>query len=264
MSTAQPPGDLTPSEDRQSFQSLEDVVPRVNKHAGRQGYAIVLGRTKKSKLKVTRKAWLVCDRGRKSNEPRGQERRHTASRRIECPFSCIATRENESGIWFVEVVTPTHNHGSTLAGAHPALRKMTMTSEIKSEISRALTVQTASSKILSSLRIPDLITGVNHDDSENPFIINPLFKARDIYNVKAQLCQEALNPLSPVQALIRELNQGDWVYNVQKDLLNCITHLFFIKGSSQTLLKKNFEVLVIQNQPVQNASFYHQRSDNIA
>ena len=209
MSTSLPPGGLAPPEDGQSFESLEDLILRVNEHAGRQGYAVVLGRTKKSKLKVTRKAWLVCDRGRKSNGPTGQDRRHTSSRRIECPFSCVAKRENENGIWFLEVITPGHNHSATLAGAYPALRKLAMTSEVKSEISRALTVQTAPSRILSSLRIPDPMTGVNHEDPEDPVIVNPMFKPRDIYNVKAQLRREALGPLTSVQALIRELDQGD-------------------------------------------------------
>ena len=240
-----PPGGLAPPEDGQSFESLEDLVLRVNEHAGRQGYAVVLGRTKKSKLKVTRKAWLICDRGRKTDGPRGQDRRHTGSRRIECPFSCVATRENDSGIWFLEVVKSTHNHASTLAGAHPALRKLAMTKEVKSEISRALIVQTAPFKILSSLRVADPTTGINFDDPENPYIINPLFKPRDIYNVKAQLRRETLGPLTPVQALIRELDQGDWTYQMQKDDLDRITHLFFIKGCSQRLLKTNYEVLVM-------------------
>ena len=110
----------------------------MNKHAGRQGCAVVLSRTKKSKLKVARKAWLMCDLESKFNIPKGQDRRNTGSRRIECPFSCVATRENESGTWFLEVVTSSHNHKSTLAGTHPALMKIAMTSEVKSEISRAL------------------------------------------------------------------------------------------------------------------------------
>ena len=121
----------------------------------------------------------------------------------------MATRENDSGIWFLEVVKSTHNHASTFAGAHPALRKLAMAKEVKSEISRALIVQTAPFKILSSLRVAAPTTGINFDDPENPYIINPLFKPRDIYNVKAQLRRETLGPLTPVQALIRELDQGD-------------------------------------------------------
>ena len=65
---------LAPPENGQTFESLEDLILYVNKHAGKRGYAIVLARTKKSKLKVTRKAWLVCDRGGRIREPQGQER----------------------------------------------------------------------------------------------------------------------------------------------------------------------------------------------
>lgn len=120
-----------------------------------------------------------------------------------------------------------------------------MTTEVKSEISRALTVQTAPSKILSSLRIFDPVSGINFDNPENPYIVNSLFKPRDIYHIKAQLRREALGSLTLVQALIKELKEGDWVYKVQKDDLNQITHLFFIKGSSQSILKRNYEVLVM-------------------
>ena len=119
-----------------------------------------------------------------------------------------------------------------------------MTTEVKSEISRALTVQTAPSKILSSPRIFDPVSGINFDNPENPYIVNSLFKPRDIYHIKAQLRREALGSLTLVQALIKELKEGDWVYKVQKDL-NHITHLFFIKGSSKSILKRNYEVLVM-------------------
>lgn len=144
------------------------------------------------------------------------------------------------------MVKGTRNHTATLAGAHPTLRKMAMTTEVKSKISRALIVQTAHSKILSSLRIFDPVSGINFDNPENPYIINSLFKPRDIYHIKAQLRREALGSLTLVQALIKELKKGDWVYKVQKDDLNQITHLFFTKGSSQSILKRNYEVLVMK------------------
>ena len=96
-----PPGGLAPPEDGQSFESLEDLVLRVNEHAGRQGYAVVLGRTKKSKLKVTRKTRLICDRGRKTDGPRGQDRRHTGSRELNA-LSLVWPHEKTtvvSGFW---------------------------------------------------------------------------------------------------------------------------------------------------------------------
>lgn len=236
---------LAPPEDGQSFESLEDLTLQVNKHAAERGYAVVLGRTKKSKLKVTRKAWLICDRGGRLREPQGQERRHTSSRAIKCPFSLIAKRlDDNTGPWLLEVANPEHNHESTLAGAHPVHRKNALNEGYKAEISRALTVQTSSSQILSNLRLPDPVTGVT-DDYEDPQPINPLFKRRDIYNIKAQMRREALGPLTPIQALLQEFDKGDWMYAMQKDAQNRITHLFFMKGNTQEILETNFEVLVM-------------------
>jgi hypothetical protein len=200
--------ELTSSEDDQSFEILKNLILRVNEHADRQEYAVILDRIKKSKLKMTRKTWLVCDRERKFDSL-NQKRRHTDSKRIECSFSCVTKRENDNDIWFLKMITSTHNHAVTLADAHSALRKLTMTTKIKSEISRVLTVQTASSKILFSLRVADLMTSVNFDDSENLYIVNFLFKSRDIYNLKTQLRREALESLTSMQALIRELNQEE-------------------------------------------------------
>ena len=84
---------LEPPADDQNFEDLKSLILAVNEHAGSRGYAVTLGRTKANKDKITRKAWLVCDRGRKIREPRGQNRRHTASRLNECPFSVVAKRE---------------------------------------------------------------------------------------------------------------------------------------------------------------------------
>ena len=200
---------LRPPEDGQSFESLQDLILRVNEHAAPEGYAVVMTRTKKSKLGVTRKAWLICDRGGRIRAKRGEKRQHTASRCIECPFSLIAQRIGETEGWSLEVVNAAHNHGPTLAGSHPVHRKMAMTAEVQSEISRALTVQQAPSQILSSLRIPDPVTGISHDDPSDPRPVNPLFKPRDIYNFKGKLRRETLGPLTPIQALIQELDVGD-------------------------------------------------------
>jgi hypothetical protein len=44
------------SKDDQTFVNLEDVIRRVNEHASRQEYAVVILRTKKFKLEEKRKA----------------------------------------------------------------------------------------------------------------------------------------------------------------------------------------------------------------
>ena len=223
---------LAPPHDAQVFSTLEELILSVNTHAGSEGYAVVTARSKKSDLGIKRKVWLRCDRGGSNRIPRGRDRPHTNTRIIDCQFKVTAVRNRVDGTWLLEVINPFHNHEATIAGSHPTLRKMAMTEEIKNDISRQLTVQTAPSKILSTLRI----------DTDNN---NPLFKPRDIYNIKAQLRRDTLGPLTPVQALMQELDQNDWTYNYQKDIRNQITHLFFVRGTSQTLLKVNHEVLVM-------------------
>lgn len=68
---------------------------------------------------------------------------------------------------------------------------------------------------------------------------------RDIYNFRAQFRRDALGPLSPVQALIQEFDEDDWVYKMQTNDQIQITHLFFSRGSTQNLLKANPEVLTM-------------------
>ena len=157
---------LLPPADRQSFETLEDCLFCLNRHAGPEGYAVVLHRTKKSKLGIRRKAWIICDRGRKAR-PHGEERCHSSRRRIECPLSCIATFVNDVA-WHLEVVKPEHNHEASLSGAHPAHRRVALI-EHKEEISRQLTVQTKPANVLSSLRIGDPTpNSARLDENGNP------------------------------------------------------------------------------------------------
>lgn len=79
--------------------------------------------------------------------------------------------------WSYVVQHNHHNHEPTKAVFHPALRKLAYTDEIKSDIARQIKVQIAPGKILSSLRL-------NGDEE------NPIFKARDLYNLKAKIKRE--------------------------------------------------------------------------
>ena len=167
-----------------------------------------------------------------------------ASRRIDCPFSCHATLTDGVG-WQLEVKNPNHNHNSNLAGAHPAQRRIAM-NQHRQEIVRSLSVQTRPSNVLSALRIEDPTPdSIRWDHAGDPVVVNPIFSNRDIYNLQAQLRRDALGPLTPIQALIQEFDKGDWVYEMQTDDQNQITHLFFSKSPTQDLLKDNFEVLIM-------------------
>ncbi len=130
------------------FEFLQDLIRRVNEHVKLKDYAIVFLRIKKSKLEVTRKAWLICDRDRKTTESHEQERRHDTSRHIKCLFFLIVKKEDE--IWFLKMINAKHNHFISLAKAHSVLRRMTMNVEMKSEISWQLTIQIFTFKIFLS------------------------------------------------------------------------------------------------------------------
>lgn len=216
------------------YPSLEFLLRELNRHAGSESYAVVLLRTKITKDKTPRKAWIICDRGRKLRASKERERRHDNSRQIECPFSIIATSldSDAGGPWTIEIKIPEHTHEASASGAHPVLRRLAMTPEIKSEMSRQLIIQTAPSKVLSAMRVDD------------PLAANAIFTPRNVYNLQAQIRRNKFGPLTPIQALIREFDEGDWIYEIQTNNRNQITHLFFTKRSQQEILKTNYEVLI--------------------
>jgi head-tail adaptor len=237
---------LFSSSDEQIFESFENLLLRVNEHVASQDYVVILLRIKKFKLGVKRKAWIICDRDDRMKAAKEKKRRHIINRCIEYFFSLVAKRmnDNNDNSWSLKMINDQHNHSFIFADAHSVQRKIALTSEIRNDIAKQLRVQTKSSQILSSFRIFDFIDS-SSSDSENSVVINSLFKSRDIYNLKTKLHREFLKSLTSIQALIRELNETNWTYEMQKNVDNHITHLFFVKQTSQIVLKSNYEILVM-------------------
>ena len=234
---------LQSSKNEQTFESLNDLILRVNEHAASQDYVVVLLRIKKSKLNVIKKIWLICDRERKSRKLSDRIRRHITSRHIECSFFLIDKREDEH--WSLKVANSSHNHSFILIEAHSVHRRMIMNANMQSEVTRQLIVQVASAKILVSLRVSDSVIDVD-DNYENSQLINSLLKSRDIYNYKVKVRREVLESLTSIQVLIRELEESEhWIYEMQKDVINHITHLFFMRFIFKTLLKINSKMLIM-------------------
>jgi hypothetical protein len=63
--------------------------------------------------------------------------------------------------------------------------------------------------------------------------------------MKAQLRRDELDFMTSIQALMHQLADDDWFFAFQKNRRNQINHLFFLKKSSQIILKVNYEVLVM-------------------
>jgi hypothetical protein len=57
--------------------------------------------------------------------------------------------------------------------------------------------------------------------------------------------RDVLRSLTSVQAFIRELDQDDWTYKLQKNDEDQITHFFFMKTCFLSVLKINFEILIM-------------------
>lgn len=105
----------------------------------------------------------------------------------------------------MKVINSEHSHVESAPGAYPVLRKIAMTSEIKSDVTRQFVIRIALFKVLSAVRVDD------------PLTVNAMFTFRNVYTLQAQIRRDELGPLTPIQALIREFYEGDWIYALQKD-----------------------------------------------
>ena len=116
------------------------LIEGLNKHAGPESYAVVIARFKKSKKGVDRIVYIRCDREGKARLTGFGRRIHSGTRLMECPFSAVGKR-NEDGDWYLEAIrNGSHNHTPTLASAHPALRRLAMTEEVRESISSLIKV----------------------------------------------------------------------------------------------------------------------------
>ncbi len=194
---------LLSSANKQIFEFLKNLMLRVNEHVASKDYAVILLRTKKFKLEVKRKVWIICDRDERLRESRKEEKRHIINRCIECLFSLTAKRmnDNDDSSWVLKVINVQHNHSLNFVDFHSVQRKIAMTSEIKNDIARQLKIQATSFQIISSLRISNSIDD-SFVDSKNSEIINSLIKSRDIYNLKTKFRRDSLKSFTFVQTLI--------------------------------------------------------------
>ena len=185
----------------QSFSSLDSLLKALQEYAGSEGYAVTKKRTKNNpKTNLPDTCYFVCDRGRKIHIPKGQRRIHGSSRTNECPFSVVAKYREDMDWYIRDIRDSSHNHEATCRGSHPSLRKLALTEDVQKQIAQATRIQQKPGQIVTAMRLQD----ETNDDN------NPIFKRHDIYNAKAAIRRETLGPLTPTQALLRELEQGPW------------------------------------------------------
>ena len=199
---------MEPPEDGLCYPIFDGLIKQIQEHAATQGYAVVQGRSKKNKKGEKRKVWLRCDR--------------TAS--------VLPIYDG----WMMKVENGVHNHGPTLAGSHPSQRRLAITRAVIDEITNQTLTGSKPAQIISNLRL-------NEDQN------NPLFKNKDIYNIKQAIREKALGSLTPTQALLVALHSSDeWFVRIQKDNRSQrLRSMFFCRKSQQEMLRLNYEALII-------------------
>lgn len=213
------------------YRSADELFQSAQTFANSQGYVLVKKRTRKDRHGNLKNMTLRCDRGGVYINSLGlteeTQQRYRNTRLIDCPFELYATRRND--LWYLEVRNANHNHESSenMSG-HPIARHLT---ESQLETVTAMTVAgSRPQEIISTLRQNDAST----------LVIN-----RDIYNTREQLRQKNLAGRTPIQALIDELKEGDFIYEYECDNTGCIIYLFFAHNESVTLTRQYSSVLLM-------------------
>lgn len=166
----------------------------LRQHAISQGYSI----TTKSSTLGGKRYYLQCDRGGlyrdRVNAPEGAKRQKTSTRLIGCPFLLYASLIAKANQWKLLVKHPGHNHNpDNNMIAHPEARKL---SDHQRTIIRDLSlVGTSPRQIIRVLK------------QQDP---NILVVPRDIYNVRAYDRRRMLGTDTPIEHLLKKLNQDGW------------------------------------------------------
>ncbi len=178
-----------------SFPTLEAVHKHVLSYCTSVGYAIVIGRSKKT-VPGLKKVLFVCDRAGKPPKRVSPEmrKRKTTSRKCDCQFGFFAIEQRTQ--WTVryrpDPLHLQHNHGPSESPLlHPAARKLDskMVAAVKELKESGMSNKSTPVSRTRSLLTPNPIgVGVSQTleilQNDNPHV--PLLP-RDIYNARAAI-----------------------------------------------------------------------------
>ncbi|CAG8458404.1 9522_t:CDS:2 [Cetraspora pellucida] len=199
-----------------TYESAIELFQSAQTFANSQGYVLVKKRTRKDHHGNLKNMILRCDRGGVYNSSKIHQRQ-TSTRLIDCPFELYAARCDN--LWYIRVRDSSHNHDPSedLSG-HPMSRRLTKQQLVNVEEMTA-----------SGSRPREIISTIRQND---PLA---LVICKDIYNARERLRQKNLVGRTPVEALIDELKEGDYIYEYKCDDTGHITHLFFTHNESVML-----------------------------
>ncbi|OAA40847.1 hypothetical protein BBO_05904 [Beauveria brongniartii RCEF 3172] len=191
---SQPMGEMmSPPPEGGSYPTLEAVQKAVLRYCTSVGYAIVIGRSKKT-VPGLKKVLFVCDRAGKPPSRVSPEfrKRKTSSRKCDCPFGFFAIEQRTQ--WTIRYrPNPqhlSHNHGPSEGPSdHPAARKLDskMVAEVKrlkenGRLVDAVHLQTLTNwKATTGAGVPETLQALQTENPECHLL------PRDIYNARAAI-----------------------------------------------------------------------------
>jgi hypothetical protein len=153
--------------------------------------------------------------------------RKTGTRMVECPFEARLKRM-PSGAWQVNVVEASHNHNAS----HPsAFSQFRQPNKEEQALIRSLHASGSAPRYI--------LTALLERDP------NCLISLRDIYNEAARVKRERLGPLSPIEALVTELEEDEWASFYSTDNVGHVNILFFALHESIELAQAHPDVIFI-------------------
>ena len=203
----------------QVFDSRELLIASVREHALSQGYAVTTIRSNTNK-----NVFLGCDRGGlyhdRINALEGANRRLTTTRRIGCPFRLYGKRVLGDK-WELKVRNPSHNHiaDNTMIG-HPIARRLT-----EEQLQSILHLSEIGS------RPRDILALIQR---QYP---NALVSSKDIYNARDALRRQKLGNNTPLEYLLKNLQEDSWKYAIKQDSEGHI--LFFMFAHPESIRYAN-------------------------
>ncbi|KAJ8100838.1 hypothetical protein POJ06DRAFT_274617 [Lipomyces tetrasporus] len=171
------------------------------------GYAIRTQRSKARKNGDISKVFLQCDRGgqyKSRHRDESTRQRHlTGSCKTNCPFSVVVTESN--GTWEVKVRDSGHNHDASIHDyAHPVHRR--------DDIRRGGVYDIVYTQVRAGIRARETVRTLRQLDPSTSVT------RRDIHNLRADIKRKELAGLSPIQALLFQLDEdSDYISFNKRD-----------------------------------------------
>lgn len=222
------------------YDELDELLEALQEHAKGEGYAISSRRSKKGRNGVLCKVSLCCARGtggNKAYKDKGNGIRHESSTiKYNCPFAGYAVNYQHSPSWQFILKEARHTHWPSLPTGLRIHRTEAMTAEIREMIEEVGEGGCKTSHIYTMLRRAAQKRGEEM-----------IITRRDIQNVKASLRQDGLGHRTATEKLLEDLERDNWTYIHVVDTESRITHLFFMHKGTLGLLKRFWEVFLIDS-----------------